>query len=250
MKILGVVLVAGGISAMGAEIGDGSFESVVIGSSYQPFYAGEAIGPWIVERGSVEIVRDYWVAAEGHQSIDMSGVWDWAGTMFQDISTEPGATYVIRFAFAGNPEDGDANKEMKVFWNDRELAHLVVNTKGRSFTDMRWKYYSFAVTADAPVARLKFQSVTYNFLGPVIDDVSIVPYTPSALVLQLFPGVTVTGAAHSVYRVEFTLDPIAAEWQTLAEVTIGADGKAIVLDPEAAQSQTRFYRSLLVSAGP
>src|SRR6185503_15958707 len=98
------------------------------------------------------------------------------------------------------------DKRMKVFWNDGELADLTVNTAGRSFTDMGWQYYSYTVTAEGTTSRLKFQSLTFNFLGPVIDDVSVRPFTASALELELFPGVTVRGTPGAVYRIEHSAD--------------------------------------------
>src|SRR6185436_2803647 len=155
----------------------------VIGGSYQAFFAGQDIGGgWIVEDGTVEIVRDFWTAAEGHQSIDLSGQFEAAGTIYQDIATIPGQTYTLRFAFAGNPEDvGGADKRMKVFWNDGEIADLTFNTAGRSFTDMGWTYYNYSVTATGTTSRVKFQSLTFNFIGPVIDDVSIRPFYEASL---------------------------------------------------------------------
>src|SRR5690349_751705 len=114
-----------------AVIQNGSFEERAIGSSYVPFFSGDNLGGgWIVESGTVEIVRDYWPAAEGHQSIDLSGIWDWVGTIYQDVATVPGRSYKIKFAFAGNPEDPGTDKRMKVFWDQGEVADLTFNTAG------------------------------------------------------------------------------------------------------------------------
>src|SRR4051812_2336787 len=90
--------------ARAASIVNGSFEAQAINVPYQVFSAGQDLGGrWIVESGTVEIVRDYWPAAEGHQSIDLSGIFEEIGTIYQDIATAPGRTYKLRFAFAGNP---------------------------------------------------------------------------------------------------------------------------------------------------
>src|SRR3954469_18587085 len=177
MKTWEMVLVAGlslGFSAKAAAINNGSFEALPIGVPYQVFGAGQDLGGgWIVESGTVEIVRDYWPAAEGHQSIDLSGIFEEIGTIYQDIATAPGRTYKLRFAFAGNPEDPGNDKRMKVFWNEGEVADLTFNTAGRSLQDMGWGYHSYTVTATGSTSRLRFKSLTVSFLGPVIDDVSI-----------------------------------------------------------------------------
>jgi choice-of-anchor C domain-containing protein len=228
-------------------LSNGSFEQLVISSSYTAFGAGADIGGgWIVENGTVEIIHDYWPAADGHQSIDLSGIFEQAGTLYQDIATVPGQKYTVRFAFAGNPEDAPADKRMKVFWDDGELADLTFNTAGRSLTDMGWQYYSFTVTATGTVSRLKFQSLVFNFLGPVIDDVSVRPFSAATLDVELVARVTVTGVPGDKYRVEFS-DHSENTWQLLEIVTIPPSGKAIALDADGVHGPRRLYRAILVT---
>ncbi len=229
-------------------IRNGGFEELVIGGSYQAFFAGQDIGGgWIVEDGTVEIVRDYWAAAEGHQSIDLSGIFELVGTIYQDIATIPGQTYTLRFAFAGNPEDvGGADKRMKVFWNDGELADLTFNTAGRSFTDMGWRYYTYKVTATGTTSRVKFQSLTFNFLGPVIDDVSIRPFYEASLDVEMVARINVTGAPGDRYQIEYAERPEKGEWQLLEVVTIPPSGKTFVLDADGVRGNRRIYRAILI----
>lgn len=227
---------------------NGGFEQLAIGGSYQAFFGGQDIGGgWIVENGSVELVRDYWTAAEGHQSVDLSGVFEDAGTIYQDIPTVPGQTYTLRFAFAGNPEDvGGADKRMKVYWNEGELADLTMNTAGRTFTDMGWTYYSYNVTATGTTSRVKFQSLTFNFLGPVIDDVSLRPYYPASLEVEMVARINVTGTPGDRYRVEYKDRPDKSDWQLLEVVTIPASGKTFALDADGVRGK-RIYRAVLVA---
>ncbi len=233
-------------------IRNGGFEELAIGSSYQAFFTGQDIGGgWIVENGSVEIVRDYWTAAEGHQSIDLSGVFDLAGTIYQDIATIPGQTYTLEFAFAGNPEDvGGADKRMKVFWNEGEIADLTYNTAGRTFTDMGWTYHTYSVTAAGTTSRVKFQSLTFNFLGPVIDDVSLRPYYAASLDVEMVARVNVTGAPGDRYRIEYADRPEKGDWQLLETVTIPASGKTFALDADGVRGNKRIYRAILVTEKP
>lgn len=229
---------------------NGSFEDLAINSSYTAFFAGANIGGgWIVESGSVEIVRDYWTAAQGRQSVDLSGVFDLVGTIYQDIATVPGQKYTVRFAFAGNPEDPEgADKRMKAFWNEDELADLTVNTAGRSLTDMGWQYYSYTVTATGTTSRLKFQSLTFNFLGPVIDDVSVRPIFESSLEVELVARINVTGAPGDRYRVEF-LARSETEWELLETITIPEAGRISVYDKDGVRGPKRIYRATRIPVG-
>ena len=226
-----------------ASLQDGSFESPNVGGGYQPVLAGGNIGAWFVESGSVEIVGTYWQAAAGNQSLDLSGVWDLAGTIYQDIPTTPGQKYTLRFAFAGNPED-QAIKEAKVFWNDSELAKLTVDTAGRSLTDMGWTYYTYEVTATASTSRLKFQSLTLNFLGPVIDDVSLTPASSSALAVDLVVRIKVSGTPGARYRIDYSSRLQNAEWYPLETVTIPPSGQILVFDTDGIHGRQRNYRAV------
>lgn len=243
LKLLGGLLVAGIVGAQ-AQLLDGGFEEPEVGGSYVPYWSGSNLGGWVVENGTVEIVGTYWQAAEGDQSLDLSGIWDYAGTIYQDVATEAGKYYVLRFAFAGNPEDG-AVKEAKLFWNDQEIAHLTVDTAGRSLQDMGWKYYRYVVKAEGASSRIKFQSLTMNFLGPVIDDVSLFELVPNAeLTVALYPGITVRGQPGAFYRVEYKAE--GETWAVLETVKMPSNGETFVVDKEPAKKIRRVYRVVMV----
>lgn len=230
-------------------IQNGSFEDLAIGVPYQAFYAGQDIGGgWIVESGTVELVRNYWQNAHGAQSVDLSGLFDDIGTLYQDIPTVPGQAYTVRFAFAGNPEDPGTDKRMKVFWNEGEIADLTFNTAGRSLSDMGWGYHSYSVTAKGTTSRLRFQSLTRGFLGPVIDDVSVEPFHAATLDVELIARINVTGSPGEVYRIEYLLQSEhGEEWRELTIVTIPESGRTFALDPDGVRGQKRIYRAALVA---
>jgi choice-of-anchor C domain-containing protein len=222
------------------------FEQPDAGGGYAAYLAGAEVDGWVVEAGSVEIVGTYWQAAEGNQSMDLSGIWDWAGTIYRDVATVPGKQYKLRFALAGNPEDGDATKRMKAFWNGTEVTDLSVNTKDRSFTSMGWEYHEYVLTADSTTTRLKFQSLTLNFLGPVIDDVSLTEVTGEAnLQIKTYAGIWLTGTPGSQQEIQFSANG-AQSWRTLITVTIPEEGKLFFLDPEPVRSTQRMYRAVQV----
>src|SRR5687768_2173401 len=96
----------GVVDASAAELFRSSFESPPVGPSYSAIFAGNGIDGWTVETGTIEVVGTYWAAAEGNQSIDLSGIFEAAGTIYRDVATTPGNWYKLKFAFAGNPLDG------------------------------------------------------------------------------------------------------------------------------------------------
>src|SRR6266536_771045 len=156
---------------------NGGFESPPSISTYQAFDNGNNPPGWIVESGTVEIVGPYWQAAEGSQSLDLNGIFEEIGTIYQDIPTVPGQSYRIRFAYAGNPECGPtvAVKSFQVFWDGAQITALQFDTTGKSVTNMGWQYYESVVTASGNTSRLRFKSTSPSFCGPTLDDISVTP---------------------------------------------------------------------------
>jgi choice-of-anchor C domain-containing protein len=233
------------LSASAAELFHSGFESPSAGSLYTVLRAGDSVDGWTVEAGTIEIVGTYWVAAEGNQSIDLSGIFEQAGTIYRDVATLPGSSYVLRFAFAGNAAD-EAVKEAKVFWDDAQIADLTVDTTGRSFSNMGWTYYEYTLKATNNVTRIRFQSLTFNSLGPVIDDVSLSDVTPPVtLQANMFAGLWLSGTAGTRHQLQFTTDPAQLTgWKNLITVTMPPEGKLFFLDPEPATVVHRFYRTI------
>lgn len=174
--ILGAGPVLGAPSQVESIVVDGSFEKPVAprgGQQLITFREGQHFGHWKVLRHSVEVVGRRWQAADGVQSLDLSG--DDKGIIRQKPSAVTGQTYTLSFAFAGNPEGGPATKEMLVKWEGALIADLTFDTTGHSNQDMGWTYYSFEVTATTTQPVLKFISRNRGFQGPALDDVSLVP---------------------------------------------------------------------------
>jgi choice-of-anchor C domain-containing protein len=232
----------------GAELFHSGFESPSAGDRYTVLSQSDSVDGWTVEAGTIEIVGTYWLAAEGNQSIDLSGIFDLAGTIYRDVPTVPGNSYVLKFAFAGNPADA-AIKEAKVFWDGGEVADLTADTHGRTFTDMGWNYYQYTLKATNEVTRIKFQSLTLNALGPVIDDVSlsdvVEPPPPVTLTANMFAGVWLEGPAGTRQQLQYTTDAgQQSGWTTLITVKLPPEGKLFFLDPEPATTEKRFYRTI------
>src|SRR5947209_7911389 len=89
-------------------VSNGSFETPDAGTGFTTFGAGSDMGGWTVTAGSVDLLGTGWQAADGQQSVDMSG--NGPGTIAQTLSTSPGTQYTISYALAGNPQCGAAIK--------------------------------------------------------------------------------------------------------------------------------------------
>ncbi|WP_216361440.1 choice-of-anchor C family protein [Candidatus Chloroploca asiatica] len=150
-------------------VANGSFEEPDVGSSWQTLSSGATIGAWIVEAGDVDLVGTYWQAADGNQSLDLAG--GGTGSVYQDLVTQAGSTYVLRFAMSGNP-DSAGLKQMEVYWGGTLLDTLTFDTTGKSHANMGWVIYTYTVTTNAPTTRLQFTGLTSNH-GAVIDHVRV-----------------------------------------------------------------------------
>ncbi|MDD5139888.1 MAG: immunoglobulin domain-containing protein [Verrucomicrobiales bacterium] len=161
---------------------NGSFENPPGINPYAVFNTGTSLLGWVVENGTVEIVGTYWQSAEGAQSLDLNGIFEQIGTIYQDFATTPGQTYKVRFAYAGNPECGlPTLKTANVFWDSQTLTNLSFDTTGHTLTNMGWIYYEQIVTATSSNSRIRFQATSPTFCGLTLDDVSVTPTAPQPI---------------------------------------------------------------------
>lgn len=156
---------------------DGSFEKPVTNGAPWTTHGKGQLAGWTVESGTVDVVAQYWKAARGKQSLDLSGMINSPGTISQEIPTIPGQSYLVRFETAANPEPADAknSKRLNVYWGDQELATLELFPEEQTFQDVGWQTFEYKVRADGKTGRLKFQSLTNTPCGPILDNISVTP---------------------------------------------------------------------------
>jgi choice-of-anchor C domain-containing protein len=176
------------------------------------FPTGTPIPGWTVAYGDTDLVGpDLWNAASGKQSVDLNG--SNTGGIYQDLTTTPGQSYVIRYAVAGNCYGPPDVKQMNVQWGAAGSPGAITRsvsfdcTTQTSRSQLSWTYYVDTVVAPSSgAARLEFDSTTPNSPhGPAIDDVSVtlapgqaVPEAPFAIVLPL--GGLLLGGTWLVYH--------------------------------------------------
>ena len=182
-------------------VANGSFELGIDPGLFTDVAAPNCVSitAWCVSAGHVDYVGTQWVAADGDRSIDMDGSvgpsTDLDGTIEQNLATNAGTMYEVRFALAGNPGD-PVIKGLEVTAGTTVVVFHFDSTNS-TFADMGWVDQSFLFTANSSTTRLAFRSLTEDeggtpSAGATIDNVRVeaVP-TPAALLL-LVAGIGVT----------------------------------------------------------
>lgn len=155
---------------------NGSFETPLARpNSYTTFGEGQPsklIGPWNVVAGNVDLIaKGYWEAADGDQSVDLSGTQ--AGTIEQLFTTVPGKSYMVSFALAGNPDGPPFLKRGHVEVNLVDVVDFQFNVIGHTRSSMGYVTNSFTFLGTTEQTSLRFVSTTPGEWGPVIDNVMV-----------------------------------------------------------------------------
>src|SRR3989344_6842270 len=134
------------------------------------YFAVDTFPGWTVESGSIDL--GWWPSSA---AVDLSG--RGPGVIYQDIQTQAGKSYRLRFAIGGNAYNKqDINeppiKNMRVWWNGSPVGIFSFDTLACDCEG--WDYHELSVTAAGSTTRLKFESLTPTAFGPLLDDVSLV----------------------------------------------------------------------------
>jgi len=171
-----------------AAFSNGGFESTSC-TQFQNFcedYSGGYISPWSVISGSVDLTNNnYWQAADGSWSVDMSGLS--AGTITQAFDTVAGNEYHVSFSLSGNPEGGNQVKNLYVgaSGTPSQFYQYDIGTfREHPISNMNYAAESFTFTAGASSSSLTFQSAEFTAWGPVVDAISVSSFTPAQVCSQ------------------------------------------------------------------
>ena len=174
---LGVAALAGGTSSN--LVRNGGFERPLVNNSddFQTFTAGDTIkeeDEWTVDSGSVDLVEeDTFDAFRGEQAIDLNGTT--RGSISQEVDTEAGDDYLLRFHLAGNPGCTETNKVkvLNVYWDEELVATFYYDTTGQTTDDIDWQLRVLELSGDQEDTELRFASANDGNCGPMIDAVSL-----------------------------------------------------------------------------
>ncbi|MEV7628324.1 DUF642 domain-containing protein [Actinoplanes sp. NPDC089786] len=144
-------------------------------NGFTSYNAGDWIGPWVVSKGSVDVVREnYWDAAHGRQSVDLSGSSAGAITRtYQKLI--PGVNYRLSFQVAGNPECGKGLKYGDVWIDGKKVTWFVAAPATKQWMDYDYKQVMFKTKWFSKTAKVTINSNSNGYCGPVIDDVRLSP---------------------------------------------------------------------------
>ncbi len=156
-------------TASAAPFANGSFETPAITGIFEPRSVGGTIGAWTVVAGTVDIVRDGWVAADGAQSVDLNG--STPGRICQTFDTVAGRTYDLAFAMSRNYFSTSADATVTIGTQNSSFTH---DAAGPSPEDMLWEPHTVPFTATAVATSICFGGdVDNGSTGPAIDDVTV-----------------------------------------------------------------------------
>ena len=163
-------------------VSNGGFEqpSLTAGTGFVTVpTASPALPGWTVGQ-AVDHVRAQWEPADGYQSLDLGGSTA-AGSITQAIPTEPGAEYLLRFAYSANPDAPEIwpAAAMDVTWDGAPIDPEGFNRpRPASGSDMDWQWVSVPVTGAVGSTTTELSFVgdeASGVYGIALDDVSVTP---------------------------------------------------------------------------
>ncbi len=158
-------------------IGDGSFANTGVTSGFQTRSVGQTFSTWTVERGTVDVIANYWDNNGGTGSVDLDG--NSPGAISQTIKTVPGKTYTIYFDLAGNGDGGLSTKAMELQAGNESAQFTWNKPAGWSRQNMGYERHELTFTATSDSTKISFGSLTAPrettgpFFGPVIANVKL-----------------------------------------------------------------------------
>jgi len=175
----GLLLTLGHASPAPATIvTNGSFEEGVVLDGYRTVLAGDAfVRGWEVFGTSIDVLTSpRWTAASGVQSLDLAGT-PGVGGVRQWVATEPGSSYLVRFALSRNDE-GEGDKTVLFSWGS-QTEQLLGGPQGS------WSIVERLCVATDPATLISFASPEVGLYGGTLDDVSVTAVPAPASVFPI-----------------------------------------------------------------
>ena len=159
-------------------------------------YGVGSFGPWTITQGGVDLAGVVSQAAQGLQSIDLNGedingIPTGAAILQQAIPTQVGHVYTVSYGLAANTHGLPVVKHLLVSFGGLEQAASASNA-GRTDDDAGWRLVTFSTTACTTSTLLRFQSLTPDDRGPLIDRVAVVDTGKKAACAPSHPAPSVT----------------------------------------------------------
>jgi hypothetical protein len=157
---------------------NGGFELPAIDTKVTRFIEVKSIPGWNLSSGPFIEVQNHAAGspAEGQQFVELDSTA--SSGIYQDVSTVPGETYQLRFAFSARPGFGPTENHIQAQFNGVGGADLTVadlTADGTALSDTQWNYFTYTVTATSSTTRVQFTDLGISdSFGTYLDDVSLV----------------------------------------------------------------------------
>ncbi len=184
LPVIAVALTAFSPSARAQLLANGSFESPVAPAN--DFVRTSVLPGWTVS-GDVDVIHmGYWQAADGTQSIDLSGDTGPGTFIEQAFPTLAGQAYLLSFYYANNADDPFAAGSVRVLGATTVLSQDLFHS-GSTRQDMGYTRFEQTFVADSASTVLRFTHLDSAHpvgRGLALDGVAITPVSePGTLVL-------------------------------------------------------------------
>jgi uncharacterized repeat protein (TIGR01451 family) len=121
--------------------------------------------------------------AEGDQYAELDTDYDYGNkekasvSIYQDISTDVGKQYELKFSFS--PRPGIADNQLRVQFGSLDTT---ISADGTGLSDTNWTEYTYVITADANPTELRFTDLSFpDSYGTFLDDVQVYEYVTSGV---------------------------------------------------------------------
>ena len=198
LVIWGVICVTMAFGILGSAhanlILNSGFEIPDVSGSWVTYSSGSvpADFEWTIAVDWINHINTNWQGVSGTPNLDgfdQSVDIDAAAELSQSISTTPGNTYRLRFAYSHNYRASQSTGYVNIIGSTDLLSETIVHDIPNSSLDMKWLTFEDTFIADSSNVTLTFTGDPDNgpngFYGFVVDDVSvsIVPIPPAILLL-------------------------------------------------------------------
>ncbi|MDY7233340.1 immunoglobulin-like domain-containing protein [Hyalangium rubrum] len=147
---------------------NGGFESPALSAGSWSVFS--SVSGWTTQSGCGIEIQNHVSGSplEGAQHLELDS--HCPTTIFQDLRTVTGRSYVLSFGYS--PRPGVSDNRIRTLWGGQVVADL--NANGWGLPDTSWRHVSMRVTAAGSSTRLTFADTSgYDALGGYIDAVSL-----------------------------------------------------------------------------
>jgi hypothetical protein len=161
---------------------NGSFEMPETDAPYVRMAPGLSLDGWTIADAPIDLVSDYWRAADGRQSVHIAR----GATLSQELLTTPGRTYELQFAAAANadPDGQNPTKHLVVMWGPKTVDSIAMDARMHRRDEMGWRYYAYPVKATSSRTVLRFSCEEKEEWGAALDRVRLAPAPAGTTVAQ------------------------------------------------------------------